>query len=379
MGTVMLGVNNLINSTTEIILCYFTKYKHDSKTKDVLQSLLDGINEIKLNLPKYYGIEAKGQVINCEESRQIEQTIRECLLTVFDIDIQDRKKYMSNDKIVEYKGYVSSLLNEIVKCKSHIVYEGVAMPKPKSNEDLKRESCKHLKLSDIWERNKVLDKEEFEEACFYFKLDAHALEEVIDLYSDQLVLALIDMAFVQFLVEKRYFPPENEELNEKVESSYTKLMNHIVLRKHFQSMLQYYGDSQLESLPSSSRRNVREDLNTFRAMYRCNIGGQVRHSPSSNKNIKKKLITYLEITVFVAEFLFNISGLLFVTMHIHNMPNLISLKNLSIIVCSVNIILITMAMALIYIPSRSSQRDASSVIDDLAVKSFDANTESINL
>ncbi|WDM85078.1 hypothetical protein K6025_04440 [Ehrlichia sp. JZT12] len=373
----MLGVNNLINSTTEIILCYLTKYKHDSKTKSILQSLLDAVNEIKVNLPKYSEIEAAEQVIKCEISQQIEKTIKECLLTIFDIDIQDRKKYMSHDKIVEYKGYVSSLLNRIVKCKSHIVYEGTVMPKPKSNDDLKRESCKHSKLSDIWERNKLLSEEEFENACFYFDLDAHDLKEVINLYSDKLVLAIIDMAFVQFLVEKRYFPPERAELNEKIESSYTKLTNHIILHKHFQSMLQCYGDRQLESLRSAGNRSVGQDLKGLQA-YDF-VDTKVRYLSSGKKNTGKKLITWLEITVFVTDFLFNICGLLFVAMHIYNVPNLISLKNLSISVCSVNVILVTMAMALVYIPKRSSEEYMNSVINDLTVKSFETNTESVNL
>ncbi|MGN7618597.1 MAG: hypothetical protein ACTJLM_01055 [Ehrlichia sp.] len=69
----MLGVDNLINSTLEIILYYSSQYKHDSKTKSVLDFLLDSISNIKDNIPRYYGMEAKGQVIDCEESKHIEK------------------------------------------------------------------------------------------------------------------------------------------------------------------------------------------------------------------------------------------------------------------------------------------------------------------
>ncbi|MGN7618596.1 MAG: hypothetical protein ACTJLM_01050 [Ehrlichia sp.] len=122
---------------------------------------------------------------------------------------------MSSDKIRDYREYVSSLLDEVVKCKSHIIYERVVIPTVKSNEALKRANCRHSKLFDIWEKSRSLSAEEFGDACFYLKFDSHALKEVIDLYSEKLILALVDMAYIKSLVENRYFPPANEELNKK--------------------------------------------------------------------------------------------------------------------------------------------------------------------
>ena len=403
MGSVILGVNNLISSTTEIILHYFTKYQGNTQTKAVLKSLLDNINQIKISLPKYNCAEAKGQVIKCEESEQIEKQIKECLLTVFDIDIQDKIKYMSDDKVIEYKKYVSALLDEIIKCKSHIVYEGAIMPMVKGNDELKRESCKHSRLSDIWERSRLLTMEEFDNACFYFKIDPHALREVIDLYSDKLILAIIDIAYVQFLVEKRYFPPENIELSDKVERSYKRLVNHIILSKHFQSMIQLNAENQTNRLHVTRKKNVKpgdqsitqtsagnqtENLHSTskgnvktsrQSMCQSDCDGTVQHLSSGKENMKKRLVTYLGIVVIVTQLLFNICMLLFILMYIHTIIDLISFSNVIISICSVNAILTTVSFILICIPESLKQREISSVVDNFTVNSVNVNAETVDL
>ncbi|MGN7618595.1 MAG: hypothetical protein ACTJLM_01045 [Ehrlichia sp.] len=167
-----------------------------------------------------------------------------------------------------------------------------------------------------------------------------------------------------------------KNLIKKVENSYTRLVNHIVLHKYFQSLIQYGTDGKTETLlPGSSRKDVERDITAFRTMCQYGTDGKLKPLSSNKRNVKRNITTCLGITLSIIQLLFNFSVLLLVLMHVNNVVDLISLEYLSIGMCSVNIVLVTMSVVLVCVSKKSCQEDANSVISHLAMERVDVHTE----
>ena len=208
------GLNNLIESTMEIVSHFFARQKSEEIKKE-LQDLVDQINKLRSEIPRYIGKEARGHFLNCDQSVLMEELIREVLFKIFDFDIKSNKQCISQNVLEEYRQAVSSLLDQITRCESKYIERGIVVPSFKGNERIKRKVCRCVRISYILNRNKVLPVEEFHEICSNLGIDVCALETLMKFCNTDLVLGMVNLRFVQFLASSEFFPHESDDVGIK--------------------------------------------------------------------------------------------------------------------------------------------------------------------
>ncbi|AHC39404.1 amidohydrolase family protein [Ehrlichia muris] len=348
------GMGNLIDSTMEIVSRYFDVHKKNEAVKSILRNCVKKLRTEKKKLQIYRGKEARGHIIENDKFYEVADAVRKVLIVMFEIDIIHQVKYISSEKLAEYKAAVSSLLDQIVKCKSYAIKESDRLPKIISNTALKRNAydCRHI--MKFIKREKFLTMEGFDKACTNVDLDPSILKQVIDLCSFPLIFEILDLRLVQFLVEMRFFPSHNTNIINITRDDYIKLMHHIMLYKCSQSIEEESADMQTRKLPCFSTDYVRSN------------------------NIQGNPCVCLGMTLFVAQALFNGLGILLVLLHINNMVSLgCDIKDMSIGICSVNIILSAIALTLVFVGKKLHQKD-DMLLTDIDVSNL-GTVESIDL
>ncbi|AHX04223.1 hypothetical protein [Ehrlichia japonica] len=342
---VKFGMGNLIDSTMEIISMYFDIYKNNKEVKSVLHDCIASIRTARRKLQIYKGKEARGHIIANDQFNEVENLVKKVLSIMFEIDILHQERYIDSEKRADYKAAVSSLLNQVVKCKSYAIKESDRLPKIISNTALKRNAykCKHIKK--FISKEKFLTMEGFDKVCTDVDFDPSILKQVIDLCSFPLIFEILDLCLVQFLVEMRFFPTQNTSTISITRDSYIKLMHHIILYKCSQFIEEEGVNMQVKKLPYLSIDYVQS-------------------------NIPANSCMYLGITVFVGQSLLNGFGLLLVLLHVSNVVNLVDVKDISIGVCSMNIILTAIALTLVFVGKKLHKKD-DTLLTDIDVSNLD--------
>ncbi|KJV65493.1 hypothetical protein EMUCRT_0437 [Ehrlichia cf. muris str. EmCRT] len=338
----------------EIISKYFDIHKKNDAVKSILRDCVKKLRTARKKLQVYRGREARGHIIEDEQFYEVEDVVKKVLIIMFEIDIVYQVRYVSADKITEYKAAVSSLLNQIVRCKSYAIKESDRLPKIIGNTALKRNAynCKHI--VKFLKREKFLTMEGFDKVCTDVGLDPSLLKQVIDLCSFTLIFEILDLRLVQFLVEMRFFSSQNTNIINITRDDYIKLMHHIILYKCSQFIEEESADMQTRKLPCFSTDYVRSN------------------------NIQGNPCVCLGMTLFVTQALFNGFGILLVLLHINNMVSLCyDIKDMSIGICSVNIILSAIALTLVFVGKKLHQKDYM-LLTDIDVSNL-GTVESIDL
>ncbi|GAT76481.1 putative integral membrane protein [Ehrlichia ruminantium] len=352
MHAVKVGLNNLIESTMEIVSYFFARQKNEEIKKE-LQNLVDRINELKYEIPRYHGREARGHFVNCEQSVLMEALIKEVLLKIFDIDMGSKKQRISQSILEEYRRCVGSLLDKVIKCESKYIQVGIVIPSFKGNERIKRTMCRCVKISYILDRSKLLSVEEFRTICSELSLDSSALETLMRFCSTDLILGIVNLRFIQLLASREFFPPESNDITINMSSNYDKLINHIVLYCYSRSIHKYYTNKMVKGLPYLS----------------------------VTSELKINSVMPFALMFFLMQVVFSIFGSLFILLHVNNIMNVVDMKNLSIGVCVGSAILGIVSVTLVSIGYKKLHQDNVSSLhrSELSLESFYVPGENIDL
>ncbi|QGR02994.1 hypothetical protein EDL79_03510 [Ehrlichia ruminantium] len=328
MHAVKVGLSNLIESTMEIISHFFARQKNEEIKKE-LQSFVDQINELKSEIPRYRAKEANGHFVNCAQSVLMEELIRNVLFKIFDFDIVHKKQYMSQITIEEYRRSVSTLLDKVTRCESKYIEKGTVIPSFKGNDRIKRTVCRCVRMSYILDRSKSLSVEEFRTVCSDLGLDSCSLDVLMKFCHIDLILGIINLGFVRFLASCEFFPHEDRSIVVKVSSNYDKLVNHIVLYRSSQSIHKYYADKMIQELPYLS----------------------------ITSKLKINTMMPLALVFFLMQVVFSVLGSVFIVLHIHNMMNVVDIKDLSIGMCVGSVLLGILSVTLVSIGYKRLKQD----------------------
>ncbi|AAZ68668.1 hypothetical protein [Ehrlichia canis] len=355
---IKVGIKNLIDSTMEIISERFSVYAKNEVVKTSLQSYIDIIRIKEKKLQYYNGKEAKGHVIADDQFYQMESTIRAILMKIFEIEILEKKTTIPQEKISAYREAVSILINKIVKCNAYVLTENDKLAKIVGNATLRRSTYKCRNLGELVSKSKFTAVESFDAACSNIELDPNIIKQVLEFCSVDLMIGIMDLQLIQFLADMRYFPNQNSNVFERTKHSYMNLIKHIMICKSASAIEQYQSSRDSKKLHCS--------------LY-------------LKDNIETNPALYLVLTLFAIQSIFNMCGLLFVLGRIYNIVNFfnnIDIKDVSIGVCSINVVLCTLIFASILVGSKLSKKNDAIVTDDMVLSNLDIIEqvdESLNL
>ncbi|RZB12441.1 hypothetical protein DRF75_04165 [Ehrlichia minasensis] len=355
---IKIGIKNLIDSTMEIISERFAVYAKNEVVKTSLQSYIDIIRLKEKKLQYYSGKEAKGHVVSDDQFYQMESTIRAILVKIFEIEILEKKTTIPTEKMSAYREAVSVLVNKIVKCNAYVLKEDDRLAKIVGNATLRRNTYKCRNLGELVSKSKFTAMESFDTACSNVELDPNIIKQILEFCSVDLMIGIMDLQLIQFLADMRYFPNQNSNAFERTKHSYINLIKHIMICKSASAIEQY----------QSSRDSK-----------------QLHCSLYLQDHIEKNPALYLVLTLFAIQSVFNMCGLLFVLGRIYNIVdffNKVDMKDVSVSVCAINVVLCTLIFASILIGNKLSRKNDTIVTGDMVLDNLsvvDQVDESLNL